>query len=330
MAEEEMMEPAGPITVGLSGHTIGYIGFATNSRDLEGNPLRAQEVFHDYKFAISGSTTLDNGITVTAFSSLGGSSLSFDDQYVAMSGAFGTLRLGRTDSAAARSTIFAPGGGIFGMAVNYPYFSPVAKSVNTYSGLHENAQQVGYTSPSFNGLSVGLSYAPEGSAADFPGTGRRTDNDGNQVSEHMAVGINYSTSFMGNGSLKIGMGYEAGVNESGGDDPLAMKFGAEVTVDQISFGGGMYDQENTLDGKGVDTSGMQYDVGASWTDGPLSIGVQYGHNGNNTVHGETGMTALHVSYDLGPGIAIGGQLAAGSSDAMEDATQFLIGTAIFF
>lgn len=85
-ADDEMMEA--PISVGLSGHTAGYVGLASNGMDLAGNPLRGQEVFHDYKFANPGSTTLGNGTTVTAFSSLGGSSKpdNFDDQYVALSG----------------------------------------------------------------------------------------------------------------------------------------------------------------------------------------------------------------------------------------------------
>ena len=40
-----------------------------------------------------------------------------------------------------------------------------------------------------------------------------------------------------------------------------MKAGINVAIDEISFGGGMYDQEDTVDADGVDTSGMQFDVG---------------------------------------------------------------------
>ena len=48
-----------------------------------------------------------------------------------------------------------------------------------------------------------------------------------------------------------------------------MRPGINISVDQISFGGGMYD---------LDGVGMQYDVGASWSEGATELGLQYGHN----------------------------------------------------
>ena len=42
------------------------------------------------------------------------------------------------------------------------------------------------------------------------------------------------------------------------------------------------------------------------------------------------MAALHLTYTLGPGVLVGGQLASGSSDDGENVTQFMLGTAIFF
>ena len=81
-----------------------------------------------------------------------------------------------------------------------------------------------------------------------------------------------------------------------------MKIGASVSVDQISFGGGMY--EATPDGG---DGSMQYDVGASWTQGATTVGLQYAADDD----GETSMTALHLTYTLGPGVEVGGQIAAG-------------------
>ena len=52
--------------------------------------------------------------------------------------------------------------------------------------------------------------------------------------------------------------------------PKPCKVGASVSVDQISFGGGMYDTG--------EEDGMQFDVGAYWSEGATELGVQYGAN----------------------------------------------------
>ena len=328
---DEMM--AEPVSVGISGYTVGIVGVSSNDMNGDGDPLRGEEVFHIYEFAISGSTTLDNGVTVGVHAQVGTSgeftgserSRPFDEQHITLSGSFGSLRIGRTESAAFNATVSAPGGGVGFVGVNYPWYSPAASPVNTFSGLGaEDAQKVVYTSPSFNGLTIGMSYAPEASDASA-GAGRTTndvDDDGDgDLSEHTAIGVSYSTGFMDGGSLSIGMGYEMATDESGGPDMEAMKIGASVSVDQISFGGGMY--ESTPDGG---SSSMQYDVGASWAQGATTVGLQYAANDD----GGTGMAALHLTYALGPGVDIGGQIAAGSADGEEDVTQFLLGTAVFF
>ena len=318
--DDEMMEEAATLTI--SGYSLGIVGFSSNDTDSDGNPVRGDEIFHVTEFDVAGSVTLDNGITVTGYAQVGSHNPGITETHLTMSGAFGSLRIGETESAAFASTVAAPGGGGISVGVNYPWYSPAAPAVNTYSGLGtEDAIKLVYTSPNFNGLSIGLSYAPEASAK-AAGAGRRTndpaDDDGNfQVSEHAAVGVSYSTSFMEGGSLSLGLGFEQGVDEGGGDDPSAMKAGAVVSIDQLSFGGGMYDE---------DGAGMQYDVGASWTEGPTALGVQYGHNET----GDTSMTALHLTYTLGTGVTVGGQIAAGSSAGAEDATQILLGTSVSF
>ena len=324
-ADDEMM--AGPVTVGIAGYTVGAIGLASNNMDGDDNPVRGEEIFHVYEFGVSGSTTLDNGITVAVHTQLGSSGDDFDEQHITLSGAFGSLRIGRTESAAFNATVAAPGAGLGGsFGVNYAWYNPATSPVNTYSGLVEDAQKVVYTSPNFNGLTIGMSYAPDGSDAGA-GAGRTTNDqviskktgaDIGQMSEHMALGMSYSTAFMDGGSMNIGLGYEVASNEEGGDAGEAMKVGASVSIDQISFGGGMYDTG--------EEDGMQFDVGASWSEGATELGLQYGGNQD----GDTGMMALHLTYTLGPGVIIGGQIASGSSAGAEDVTQILLGTSVGF
>ena len=274
-----------PVTVGVSGYTTGAIGIASDGDD----GTRSHDISYVYEIAVSGSTTLDNGITVAVSGQIGrsaGDDEGMDEIHTTLSGAFGSLRLGRTESAAFNSTVAAPGYGLGGMlGVNYSWFSTAAPAINTYSGLTEDALKVVYTSPNFNGLSIGMSYAPEDDDANFPG---RDIDDG--FGGHTAVGVSYSTDFMEGGSLSLGAGFEVAENEAGGADPEAMRFGVNISVDQLSFGGSMFDDENT------DSAGMAFDVGASWAEGPMEIGVQYGADENSGDDGETTKTALHLTY----------------------------------
>ena len=303
---------AGPVTVGVAGYMTAVVGFVSDGDDA----TRGQEINHVYEIAVSGSTTLDNGITVAVHGQLGTSgqytaseaSRPFDETHITMSGSFGSLRIGRTESAAFNATVAAPGAGIGGMlGVNYSWFAGGVGSINTYSGIGvEDAAKVVYTTPNFNGVTLGMSYAPEDSDDVFPG--RVTAGRG----EHTAVGMTYSTGFMDGGSLTLGTGYETASDGGGGDDESAMRFGVNISVDQISFGGSMYD---------LDGVGMQYDVGASWTEGATELGLQYGHD----EAGDAGLTFAHLTYTLGPGVLVGGQI--GSS---EDVTQVMLGTSVFF
>ena len=89
-----------------------------------------------------------------------------------MSGSFGSLRIGRTESAAFNATVAAPGAGIGGMLRRQLFVVQHRQcaAVNTYSGIGvEDAQKVVYTTPNFNGLTLGMSYAPEDSDDVFPG-----------------------------------------------------------------------------------------------------------------------------------------------------------------
>lgn len=323
---DEMM--AEPVSVGVGGYTTGAMYFASDGDDDK----RSHAVEYVFEVGISGSTTLDNGITVAVSGQIGRSGKhnsaidNFDEIHTTLSGSFGSLRLGRTESAAFNATVAAPGAAIGGMiGVNYDWFAGAGGSVNTYTGIgggaNEDSMKVVYTTPNFNGLTIGMSYAPnrgEGNLEQWDADGGGSDPTNRSTAglgEHTAVGATYSTSFMEGGSLTLGAGYE--MASDGADDPSATRAGVNVSVDEISFGGGMYDE---------DGSGMQFDVGASWTQGATEVGLQYANNETDNVS----KAALHLTYTLGPGVLVGGQIAGISGDSMEDVTQLMLGTAVFF
>ena len=307
---DEMME--GPVTVGVGGYTTGAIGFASDGDD----GTRSHDINYVYEIGVSGSTTLDNGVTVSVSGQIGrsaGADEAMDEIHTTLSGSFGSLRIGRTESAAFNATVAAPGAAIGGMiGVNYDWFSIGGGSVNTYSGLGaEDAMKVVYTTPNFNGLAIGVSYAPNDTDENF------NDRSTAGLGEHTAIGMTYSTEFMDGGSLTLGAAYEMASDGSSADDPSAMKFGINVGIDQISVGGSMFD---------VDGGATQFDVGASWSQGATALGLQLGHNDAN----DSAKAAANLTYTLGPGILIGGQAASISADNMDDVTQVMLGTAVFF
>ena len=218
----------------------------------------------------------------------------FDEQHITMSGSFGSLRIGRTESAAFNATVAAPGAGIGGMlGVNYGWFSTAASAVNTYSGIgSEDAVKLVYTTPNFNGLTIGMSYAPEDGEDAFAGRGTADEGD---MSEHTAVGVTYSTDFMEGGSLTLGAGFEMAVDEGGVDDPSAMRAGINISVDQLSFGGSMYDARSMAACSTIS--------GPPGPRGRRSWALQYGNN-----DGGKGPPCqlLHLTYTLGPGVLVGG------------------------
>ena len=190
------------------------VGWSQRYGSRRVNPTRGQEVFHIYEFDVSGSTTLDNGVTVTVHygqvGSSGGAAV-FDETTSHDERVF-RFAQDRQD----RKRGLQRHGRRSGRRHRFRWRQlPLVQSRGVareylFSGLGaEDALKVVYTSPNFNGLTIGMSYAPEASekTVQVP-AGRPTTRVSR--SEHTAVGVSYSTAFMDGGSLSIGMGYEIG------------------------------------------------------------------------------------------------------------------------
>ena len=79
----------------------------------------------------------------------------------------------------------------------------------------------------------------------------------------------------------------------------------------------------------VDGGATQFDVGVSWTEGAIELGLQFANN-DNAAAADVSKTAVGLTYTLGPGILIGGQAANISTDGANDVTQVILGTTVFF
>ena len=261
--------------------------------------------------------------------------MNIDETEVYFSGAFGSLHIGMIEAATQQMTVWAPGGTVPIGGIKSPWFGGVGGLWTTGNFMDEDSTKVVYFSPSFNGISLGLSYAPEDTTNNYGGA---ADDEG-QESEQVTVAVSYSADVMG-GSFSAMVGHESHTTEDMGMvscmgdacDPEGWRYGASVSVDQISIGGAVYNQDGTggerMGGMGNHDRTM-IDAGVSWSQGPLMVGIQYGSNdaGGGS---QADSTSLNVNYTLGQGVDVGAVYATGETAGGADYSQFLLGTMFNF
>ena len=206
---------AEPVTVGVGGYyrvAIGNVDGSDGMGEPEQNNHRTS-FGEDTELNIGGSTTLDNGMTVGVSINLeasrgGNAGAGADEAHVFFEGAFGKIQMGNIESARQQKVTFAPNGaGNFG--VNTPFFTFAAGSwLATYNdGIgDEDSMKLVYTTPSFNGFQLGLSYAPDDNT--HGQYGGNTSNDAGQYENQVGVGLSFAQDFAG-GSLSMSAGYES-------------------------------------------------------------------------------------------------------------------------
>ena len=317
---DEMMDEG--INIGLSGYyNAAFISYSGDDDDGIGG----QGVDQNVEMQLVGSTTLDNGITV-------GVSIDFrpgssDDSQATLSGPFGTLAYGNFGSAA-RDIPGAPWGNAL-FNVNGAWFAPQVgggtvewKGIDTGggdpSGFADKATKVAYFSPSFNGLSLGVSFAPESSKGFY---NSRQGTSGDQ-SEQIALGLNFSQEVMG-GIISAAITHESHetvVAKKCNDmkmncDPDVLRFGASLAVDDITIGGGYVEGDEK--GSGVTTlvnAGIAYSMGSAsvdfgWANSSSDHASKMDKDGaNSTIY------SIGAGYNLGPGIALAGALQFGTDE----------------
>ena len=304
---DEMM--AEPISVGVGGYYHSALIVAASDDDTD----RGHGLQQNIELQVAGSTTLDNGINVGVRIRITGNDFmgdnNADETEVNLSGAFGRINYGLIEGPAQLMSIWAPGNMVGG--VKSPWFGAGIAGWTT-GAMNEDSIKLAYYSPAFNGISFGVSYSPEDTVASYGG---RTNNDEGAYGEGIQSSIGYSVDVMG-GSFSANVGYETYTSEdAANDDATATRFGASLSIDQISVGGAVQ-QRSAYGANGESTLG---DVGVSWSQGPLSLGLSYGSadrdGADNTV-----INGVGASYNLGPGIDFGAQfnmVEAGDSDSSE-------------
>ncbi len=311
-ADDEMM--AEPISVSVG----GYYTAAIINADT-GDNSRGHSIQQNNEFNIGGSTTLDNGMTAGVRARLTTNDYEHsDEREVFFSGGFGSIHMGNIEGAAQQMDTWVPGNSAAIGGIKSPWFGGIMGGWTTNAIMNEDSTKIVYFAPSFNGLGVAVSYAPENSTASYASD---STADGHN-SEQITAALSYSMD-VGGGSVSANIGtemYTAEADAAGnvGDDPSGMRYGLVVSIDQIGIGGAIYEQEIG------DTTNTYSTYGISWSEGPMMVGIQYGSNEQGEA--STTQTAFNINYNMGPGVDLGLQAANIEPEGGGGYSQILLGT----
>jgi predicted porin len=333
-----------PISLNVGGYYQSVVSFV--DQDVAGGTPDFHEISvrQEGEVQFTGSTTLDNGLTIGINIQLEAVAQGdqLDEQFVYFSGDWGRVNIGAENSASYLMAYGAPGVGLGVNSPNFYLFSPQgsARTANFTTAVSD-ANKLTYFSPRFSGFQLGVSYTPNTSdtAGDRQTFGLTTDNDMGDQSNFISIGANFVESFNGV-DIAISGVYELGSSENDStatatltftsipavgdaltdvltavtttttgvaDDDEAWAIGINVGFSGFTVGGS-YGEDNNGVSANRDSTG--WDVGASYSTGPWGISLGYFHSETEVAAGddERDLVEAGVSYALGPGITIVGSL----------------------
>jgi len=256
--------------------------------DFDGDGL---DIHSSGEIIFTPSITLDNGLTfginVQMEAQNGGGGLDgIDETYMSISGdRFGRLDVGAENSAGYKSMVGAPG--VTSMYINSPSNSAFIPFTGTGTAIpfrqagtssytevagNNDVNRITYYTPDFNGLTVGISYAPTGALNAVQGG--YSVNTNTVLSDIFDIGVNYSQTF-GSTSVTLGARWGTGDTPSlaaGASDPETWGVGFQVGFNNLTVGGSYTENDNdeTLLGVGAfgDSEGwslgVTYDAAGPW------------------------------------------------------------------
>ena len=331
---------ADPISIGVGGYF--HAGVSIVDQDLD-EGTRDYGVDRESEIIFTGSTTLDNGLSVGVNVQLEGetSGDQIDESYMWIGGAFGQLRAGSFDGAMNVMGVYAPsaGSGMYGAAV-FPNSTPVMGGGSHGEGAFGlgpdyDAAKIAWYSPTVGGAKIGVSFTPEAGADDAANGGRgdagekvaravglvdADDDDSTpkisgiieekinpEQSEVFGIGANWTGDFSG-ASVSVGAGYTGASVEAGTekeDDREEWIIGLGATMDAISVGGN-YSSDNN--GKSGSNDRTTWVVGATYSMGPMTYGVTYANTSREQGVGNDDLNSDTVSFNatyvLGAGLSV--------------------------
>ncbi|SEL17082.1 Outer membrane protein (porin) [Roseovarius nanhaiticus] len=291
---------------------------AGSAQSLSAGDFDGVDIHSNSEIIFTPSITLDNGLTfgvnVQLETEQNGAG-EIDESYMTISSdTLGQIIIGSENSAGYKSMVGAPG--VTSMYINSPSISTFIPFSAAYPGGFRQAglssftevagnndvQRLTYFTPSFNGLTLGVSYAPTGNnnVANSFGVNKNTPG---VLSDIFDIGVNYSQTF-GTTSVTLSGRYGVGdTNIAGVSDPETWALGFQVGFADFTFGGSYAENDNGVANGAGDSSGyslgMTYDIAGPWAVEALAY---IGETDVGASNADYEAYRIGASRDLGPGV----------------------------
>jgi len=307
---------AKPIKIGVGGFMTSEMGFGDNDGAFEtagnsnpGTGIKRADFnnVQDSEILFSGSSKLDNGVTVSINIQLEtdrtSSGQNIDETYMKLTGAFGDLRLGSTTGSNSVLKHVAPAVGQhprLGGSDNYITVpTAVGASNSTDFASSGDNNKIAYISPRVGGLAFGASFTPStANAATSPVSGGNSSDQ----TEVIEAALSYETT-MGTSSVKADIAGSSRNNNS-----RSIRAGINVGFGGFTVGGSIAKRNDSDDIRknvagSVDANA--YDLGVTYAMGAYTFGLTkaYGEQvDGNATKDEQSKWAAGVSYAVDTGV----------------------------
>jgi len=310
---------AKPIKLAVGGFMTHEFGIGDNEGSFEtngnNNPADDQERaafnnLQDSELLFSGSSKLDNGVTVSInmqieMDQTANTGAHVDESYMKLTGGFGDLRLGSTTGSNSVLKHVAPAVGPhprLGGSDNY-ITVPAAvtgASNSTDFAASGDSMKIAYISPRAGGLAIGVSFTPSTANANTAPVAGGNSSDQTEVIE---AAISFETA-VGTSSVKADLAGSSRNNKS-----KSLRAGVNVSFAGITIGGSVADRKENNDARqrtATSVNQYAYDLGATYAMGAYTFGITkaYGEqtDGDGTKD-EQSKYSVGVSYAIDTGVS---------------------------
>ena len=248
--------------------------------------------------ATAGATPATSGAITSTKSGIGGT----DQSYLTVSSdSMGALIIGATTGAAPRMSIGAPSVGPVGFGGDVTDWDNGFGWNAIGTGYDDDDSVKGvYLSPDFNGVQIGTSYTI--------GQGFGGNHNGRNVlhaqsGDAFDVAVAYSGEMSG-ANVGVSGTYQM-LNSGpmvGGGEHTSLGLGVEIGMNGVTVGGSYVSQDDGRDTTNTN-DGSAYDLGVAYETGAVSVAATYSH-GSITGAAKDKMWAIGAGYDLGAGVSL--------------------------
>jgi hypothetical protein len=329
------------VQLGIEGYYAGAAGLILDQDDGTGDPgqhTRDVVFRQEVEVHFTGSTTLDNGLTVGAEIQLSGqqSDDQIDEVWAYFKGGWGQIRFGDDDDASEQlsyliptaSNIFGVDSPSFEFSNNHAGFTNgVFQTNTTVLDISDDATKVIYFSPTFAGFNFAVSYAPDSGNQDSysywsgPG-GTSFSNDPGDIQDVFSAALNFEPEF-DDVSLAMGIAFSEGQWENtGGVGNVETTWGVTGHVD-VTFSGFTVGANATFRDNWQSASGADYwvaGIGGTYNWDAWTVGLAWSHGDYEYFNSGSSSDTIDIveftgRYDIGPAISLDAMVGYNTLDA---------------